>query len=116
MTHFKSASFLRFIRGISISVLAAPLAACGGVATQPEFATTAAVSIVVSCDVAVQHADGQWRVNYCTLTLSGGMSGNALIVPGEFTTARETSLKAFGACVNRRTQTEQQPCFVMLED
>lgn len=116
MTHFKSAPFLRFIRGISVSALAASLAACSDVATAPEFGATAAVSIVVSCDVAVQHSAGQWHVNYCTLALSGGFSGNALIVPGEFTTARETTLKAFGACVNRRTPTEQQPCFVMLED
>ncbi|MBC8089059.1 MAG: hypothetical protein H7Z40_17480 [Phycisphaerae bacterium] len=72
------------------------------------------MTIVVSCDVTVSHDGSQWRVNYCTNALGGGIIANALIMPGTFDDDRQVMLKKFGTCMNRRTATEQQSCYAML--
>ena len=93
----------------------APLAvACSGSPTAPVAPPTTYVTIVVSCDVTVSHDGSQWRVNYCTNALGGGVIANALIVPGAFGHERQTTLLRFGACMNRRTAMEQQACYAML--
>ncbi|MEP6836358.1 MAG: hypothetical protein ABJB74_23415 [Gemmatimonas sp.] len=115
MTLSKFAGLSRFIRVAAISTVAVFSSACSDSATQPDFSSTAYVSIVVSCDVAVAHEGAQWRVSYCTLSLGGGMTGSSLIIPEETGTDRRETLLKFGACVNKKTSTEQQKCFVMLE-
>ena len=115
MTLSKYAGLSHFIRAAIISAFAALTAACSDSATQPEFPPTAYVSIVVSCDVTVQHDAGQWRVSYCTLSLSGGMTGSSLILPDENGSDRRETLLKFGACVNKKTSAEQQGSFAMLE-
>ena len=115
MTTSKYAGLSRFIRAAAVSTLAALTSACSESATQPELPPTAYVSIFVSCDVTVQHDAGQWRVSYCTLSLSGGMTGSSLILPDENGSDRRETLLKFGACVNKKTSTEQQKCFALLE-
>ena len=115
MTLSKYAGLSRFIRTAVVSAIASLSIACSDSATAPEFSSTAFVSIVVSCDVAVKLDGGQWRVNYCTLSLGGGMTGSSLILPEEQGVDRRESLLKFGNCVNKKTSTEQQPCFAMLE-
>lgn len=114
MNLLKSAELSRFIRAAAVTSLAALTAACSDSATGPDLSATQYVSIVVSCDVAVQHEGGQWRVSYCTLSLGGGLIGSSLIVPEEPGSDRRETLLKFGGCVNRKTTTEQQPCFAML--
>ena len=116
MTLQKFAGLSRFIRAAAISATASLTAACGDSATQPALPPTAYVSIIVSCDVAVQHEAGQWRVSYCTLSLSGAMTGSSLILPDENGADRRETLLRFGACVNKKTSAEQQKCFALLED
>lgn len=89
--------------------------ACGDSPTQPVAQPTNFVTIVVSCDVSVSHDGSQWRVNYCTNAVGGGLIANALIVPGTFNADRQSALHKFGACMNRRTAIEQQGCFAMLD-
>jgi len=115
MTLSKYAGLSRFIRTAAIFTCAAVTAACGDSATQPALPPTAYVSILVSCDVTVQHDGGQWRVSYCTVSLSGGMTGSSLILPDENGNDRRETLLKFGACVNKKTSTEQQPCFALLD-
>lgn len=115
MTLSNYAGLSRFIRAAAVSAIAALTAACSDSATQPGLPPTAYVSILVSCDVTVQHDSGQWRVSYCTLSLNGGMTGSSLIVPDENGSDRRETLLKFGACVNKKTATEQQPCFALLE-
>lgn len=115
MTTSQYAGLSRFIRAAAISALAAVTAACSASATQPELPPTAYVSIIVSCDVTVQRDAGQWRVSYCTLSLGGGMTGSSLILPDENGSDRRETLLKFGACVNKKTSTEQQKCFGLLD-
>ena len=115
MTTSNFAGLSRFIRVAAVSAFAALSAACSDSATAPDFSSTSFVSIVVSCDVTVQLDGGQWRVSYCTLSLGGGMTGNSLIMPAEQGADRRETLLKFGNCVNKKTSTEQQPCFAMLE-
>ena len=115
MTLSKYAGLSRFIRAAVVSSLGALVTACSDSATQPELSPTAYVNILVSCDVNVQRDGGQWRVSYCTLSLGGGMSGSSLIVPDDNGSDRRETLLKFGACVNKKTSTEQQKCFGLLE-
>lgn len=105
----------RLTRSIGALTAVALTAACSDVTTQPDLGTTAYVNIVVSCDAAVQHDGSQWRVNYCTLTLDGGMTGGSLIMPGTFSTEKRAMLEGFATCMNKHTSIEQQRCYVMLE-
>lgn len=93
----------------------AMIAACGESPTAPVAAPTTFVTISVSCDVSVSHDGSQYRVNYCTNAVGGGLIANALVLPGSFNTDRQGALKAFGTCMNRRTAIEQQSCYPMLE-
>lgn len=115
MTTSNFAGLSRFIRAAAVSAFAALSAACSDSATQPVLPPTSYVSIVVSCDVTVQRDAGQWRVSYCTLSLGGGMTGSSLILPDENGSDRRETLLKFGACVNKKTSTEQQKCFALLE-
>lgn len=90
-------------------------AACGESTTGPVAPPTTFVTINVSCDVTVSHDGSQWRVNYCTNALGGGVIANALIVPGTFDLERKATLAKFGTCMNKRTATEQVPCYALLE-
>ena len=115
MTHFSLLQVARLTRRIGLLAGTALVSACSDVATQPELGPTSFVNIVVSCDAIVQHDGSQWRVNYCTLSLDGGMTGGALIMPGTFSTEQRGALEKFAACMNRKTSIEQQRCYSMLE-
>ena len=101
----------RLAMGLSFATLTV---ACGESPTQPVAAPTTFVTISVSCDVSVSHDGSQYRVNYCTNAVGGGLIANALIVPGTFSADRQTALGKFGTCMNRRTPIEQQGCYSML--
>lgn len=105
----------RLTRRIGLFLGAVVTTACSDVATQPELGPTSFVNIVVSCDAIVQHDGSQWRVNYCTLALDGGMTGGALIMPGTFSTEKKSALETFASCMNKKTSIEQQRCYSMLE-
>jgi hypothetical protein len=94
--------------------LATLTVACSDSPTQPVAPATTFVTISVSCDVSVSHDGSQWRVNYCTNAVGGGLIANALIVPGAFDNERQGALRQFGTCMNRRTAIEQQACYSML--
>ena len=115
MTNSNIAGLSRFIRAAALVAVAALTTACSGTATEPDSPSTAYVSIVVSCDVNVAHEGSQWRVSYCTLSLGGGMTGSSLIVPDDNGNDRRDGLLKFGACVNKKTSTEQQKCFELIE-
>lgn len=109
-------NFIQRIAGLTGSLAILTLTvACGESPTQPVDPTTTFVTINVSCDVTVSHDGSQWRVNYCTNALGGGVIANALIVPGTFDVERKAALTKFGTCMNKRTATEQAPCYAMLE-
>ncbi|MEO7998097.1 MAG: hypothetical protein ABI852_11665 [Gemmatimonadaceae bacterium] len=115
MKHISVSQFASFTRGIGLLATAALTAACSEGATEPDLAPTSFVNIVVSCDAAVLHDGSQWRVNYCTLALDGGMIGGSLIMPGAFSAEKRSALQGFATCMNRKTSTEQQRCYAMLE-
>lgn len=116
MTLISLSQIARLTRGFGVLSAVTLAAACSESATQPDLAPTSFVNIVVSCDAGVQHDGSQWRVNYCTLALDGGMTGASLIMPGTFSTEKRSALERFATCMNRKTSTEQQRCYVMLED
>jgi hypothetical protein len=106
--------FQRASRLLSGLILSTLMVACGASSTEPVAQPTTFVTIVVSCDVTVSHDGSQWRVNYCTNALGGGVIANALIVPGSYDAERKAALTKFGGCMNRRTAMEQQGCYTML--
>jgi hypothetical protein len=111
--------FLAQIAGITraagVFTTTALVIGCSNGTTEPDVAPTTFVNIVVRCDAAVLHDGTQWRVNYCTLSLDGGMIGGALIMPGNFSAERRAALQGFANCMNRKTTQEQQRCYAMLE-
>jgi hypothetical protein len=107
-------SFSKAARLVGSLSLATLTVACSDSPTQPVASATTFVTISVSCDVSVSHDGSQWRVNYCTNAVGGGLIANALIVPGVFDSERQSVLRQFGTCMNRHTAIEQQPCYAML--